>query len=63
MDYSELLFALQIRNLALDMMYAENPSWRNMTTTPDQYENYVGVALREAESTARYIAQKRCAQS
>ncbi|WP_158568767.1 hypothetical protein [Duganella sp. BJB488] len=54
MDYSQLLFALKIRELAFSIMYAERPDLRGQPT-PDIFATYMRTALREATSAAKFI--------
>lgn len=55
MDYSKLLFALQVRTLAFDMMYLDHPSLRGEPAVTDVYPDYLKRALAEAVATANFI--------
>lgn len=54
MDYTKLLFALEIRKLAIKMLVADG---FNLDDHLDKYEEYVKFALDEATVTLRLIEQ------
>lgn len=58
MDFAKLLFALEIRDLAFNMMRADHPEIARGTEVPDYFHTYVTAALREATSTAAFIDQE-----
>lgn len=58
-DYTRLLFALEVRKLALDMLHAERPESSTQGAVPDDFRIFMERALREAESSARFISRMR----
>lgn len=54
MDYTALLFALQVRDLAFKIMHNQNPDLR-AGQLADDFDTYLRMALKEATICAQFV--------